>query len=95
MPQYFTLIAPLAAGLAVGASVWLLVAAGRGERVGEGEGKAQAAVKACDHCGSRVLDDWRLCPECGGFIGDAEIGQAAVPAGVHLSEQRSKRSGLG
>jgi hypothetical protein len=69
----FTLVAPLVVGVMVGLLGWLVL--GTKREVG-----AKSPDKACDNCGSSVLDDWRLCPECGTLIESADEGDGPSPA---------------
>jgi len=51
---------PLIAGGLVGLASWILLT----EREGEDSGRELRST-ACEVCGHRVLDEWRLCPYCG------------------------------
>jgi hypothetical protein len=68
-----TSLAPPAVGFMFALLGWLLLAA----RTGPG---ATPQKKACVNCGSSVLDEWRLCPECGILIGSTDPGAEAGPS---------------
>jgi len=53
---------PLVAGALVGAVAWLLLADEIAEEVSE------PRSSECHACGAAILDDWRLCPYCGGIV---------------------------
>jgi hypothetical protein len=63
---------PLLAGGAVGLLSLFLLA---GTTLEEGQSVGRSTV-SCPMCGERVLEDWRLCPFCGGSneptVGDAD-----------------------
>jgi hypothetical protein len=56
---------PAVIGVAVGLCLWLATAPRKSE------GAAVPRESACANCGRPVLDDWRLCPECGSLIESA------------------------
>ncbi len=70
---------PLIAGAGVGLLSWFLLAStGRGESRG-----ASPVLVRCVSCGAEVLEDWRLCPYCGGSS-ERGMGQRAAPSSSEL-----------
>lgn len=61
MSPQIMLITPLVFGVSVGAIVWLVLSVAARADI-------KPRNKECQSCGSSVLDDWRLCPDCGNFI---------------------------
>ncbi len=59
---------PLLAGVVVGILSWLLL----NESPVDDESRALSGHTLCSACGSPILEDWRLCPYCGTFLGDVE-----------------------
>jgi uncharacterized OB-fold protein len=55
------LLVLIAVGMAAGTLFWF------GHVAKEGVAP-KAREKACENCGSAVLENWRLCPDCGRFI---------------------------
>lgn len=76
MSPFVTLLIPLAVGIVIAVLAWLVV--GRNPN-----GGSTATDKACSNCGSQVLDGWRLCPECGGFIDGSSGGDGFPPTGMY------------
>jgi len=61
LSPHVTMLAPLLVAVMSGLLIWLTL--GR-----EPDSKPVAQHKTCSDCGSKVLEDWRLCPDCGEFI---------------------------
>jgi hypothetical protein len=60
-------LVPLVSGLAVLGLAWaLLTPRNDDQELGSGS-------QRCESCEGDVLDDWRLCPHCGAFIGDRPV----------------------
>jgi hypothetical protein len=55
-------VVPLVAGCGVGLVSWLLLA---GTGSGSDSSTRRISVR-CVSCGAEILEDWRLCPYCGG-----------------------------
>jgi hypothetical protein len=61
LPAQLTLLAPFAVGVMVVALGWLFFGS-------KSHDDSPGADKVCINCGSSILDDWRICPDCGRFI---------------------------
>jgi hypothetical protein len=70
-----TLLAPFAVGLMAAVLGWLLFNS-------ESRDDSPDTDKACLHCGSTVLDDWRICPDCGRFIESSDASETLTQTGA-------------
>jgi len=73
--EAFEWAVPLAAGLFVGLSAWVLL--GDPE---SGDRGASHTETHCPACGRVILCDWRLCPHCGALISADVEGAAGFEA---------------
>ncbi len=63
-PAWYGWVVPLGSVVVILGVIWLLLAkAPSGD-----EGAARFRQVVCPTCGREVLDDWRLCPYCGGRL---------------------------
>lgn len=79
------ILAPLLVGVMVGAIAWLLLRS-------ESETGSPAHGKVCAGCGSPILENWRLCPDCGRFIEHPEAGDGPPTTGARSSGSDSELS---
>lgn len=75
----FGWVVPLIAGLVIG-GVSLLLLDGGSRR--EPEQARELGARSCMSCGSSVIDEWRMCPDCG------ELLECDVNA-QHISPERA------
>jgi hypothetical protein len=76
LSPHAAILVPFVVVASAGVIVWISTKA-------DGPTGSRTQAKACSSCGATVLDDWRLCPDCGRFIERSEAlgGVASRPAG--------------
>jgi hypothetical protein len=60
----FGWIAPVIAGCIVGGVAYLLL------ETRSGSSAREESLHLCDSCGAELLEDWRMCPNCGLIVDD-------------------------